>query len=194
MSEQCLVVGLGNPGKEYKLTRHNIGFMVVEEISRQYHLRFSSSSKWNGLWAQGEVDDRRLVLLMPMTFMNNSGTVVKKMVNQNDVDLEHLLVVTDDVNLPFGQMRIRPRGQAGGHNGLTSVIEHLGTSDVARLRVGVGAPAEKNDMVNFVLSEFNNQEKKQLESCVQRAADCCVLWWREGIAQAMNQFNQKGQQ
>ena len=186
-----LIVGLGNPGREYEYTRHNLGFLVLEEFARKHQLKFAKSNLTAGLMAKGTVDDQEVVLLLPTTFVNNSGTAVKSLMVKKEIPASEVLIVCDDVNLDFGQMRIRDKGSAGGHNGLKSVIEHLETQEFARLRVGVGSPKTKDEMVDFVLSEFTSPEKKALPTIMSSAMECCRLWLGGGTTEAMKQFNQK---
>ena len=186
-----LIVGLGNPGREYEYTRHNFGFLVLEEFARKHHLKFAKSNLTAGLMAKGEVDDQEVVLLLPTTFVNNSGTAVKSLMVKKEIPASEVLIVCDDVNLDFGQMRIRDKGSAGGHNGLKSVIKYLQTQEFARLRVGVGSPKTKDEMVDFVLSEFTSPEKKALPTIMSSAMECCRLWLGGGTTEAMKQFNQK---
>ena len=192
MSEaQRLIVGLGNPGKDYEFTRHNLGFLVIGHLARQYHLKFSRHSASESLAAGGKIEDQDLILQMPVTYVNNSGRAVAALAARNSIPPENILVVCDDLALDFSQMRLRARGSAGGHNGLKSVVEHLKTQEFPRLRMGVGAPAKKEEAVDFVLSEFTPKEKKELGTFVGQAADCCRFWLTDGAAKAMSQFNQR---
>lgn len=193
MVEPKLIVGLGNPGDEYEYSRHNLGFLVVRQLAGKYGLSFKKNFTLKGLLAQGAADSilGTLYLLLPLTYVNNSGAAVKEIIQKKNIALHNILVVCDDVNLEFGQLRFRLQGSHGGHNGLNSVINHLKTKEFMRLRLGVGYPARKDDMVSFVLGEFNQQEKKQLDAFLSKAADGCALWLKEGIAKAMDQFNKK---
>ena len=189
--DKRLIVGLGNPGRDYELTRHNFGFLVIQKIARDKHLKFSKSNIAEGLVAQGPIDGRDVYLFLPTTFVNNSGQAVKAFITKKDISLTDLLIVCDDVNLDFGQLRLRAQGTDGGHNGLKSVIGHLHTKEFARLRLGVGSPERKEGMVDFVLSEFSSQEKKELDSIVSSSVDCCRMWLVEGIAKTMSHFNKR---
>lgn len=191
MSETRLIVGLGNPGSGYEWTRHNLGFLVVRELARRHHLRFRRHSSFRGLVARGDLGEAEGVLLLPSTFMNRSGTAVKRLIKANDIAPENVLVVCDDFHLDLGMMRVRGQGSDGGHNGLASVIEHLGTSRVARLRVGIGAPPGRQDPAEFVLEEFDSREKQSLDGLVARAADCCQDWIEKDLAYVMTQFNKR---
>ena len=191
MSEKYAIVGLGNPGEKYRYTRHNLGFLVAERLGEQLKWKFTNSSVTKAVAARGEVGEKQVTLFLPLTFMNNSGTAVKQLVESSALEYDRLLVVTDDFNLAFGQLRIRSGGSDGGHNGLESVIRLLGTDQFPRLRLGVGQPRHQQDVADYVLDEFSKAEKKGLSEFVQRSADCCMLWLSEGIEQAMNQFNRR---
>ena len=190
MSESRVIVGIGNPGPEYAFTRHNIGFWVVDELAKRFKLKFARSSRLRGLVARAMSPSPAFVLLKPATFVNLSGEAVAASVEEKGLSSKDVLVVCDDLNLPFGQLRLRPQGSAGGHNGLKSVIEHLKTDEFARLRCGIGSPADKKGR-DYVLAEFNASEKKQLGNFVSYAADCCEAWLSGGTKNAMDQFNKR---
>lgn len=181
-----LIVGLGNPGRFYSATRHNIGYLVVKEIAKQNRLNFIR--KHRSLIAKGIIKDKEILVCLPLTFMNLSGEAVRLVLNSKNVKLENLLVVCDDLNLNFSQLRLRPKGSAGGHKGLESIIKALGSGDFARLRIGIGRNSQKSDE-KFVLSAFNKAESKKLKAIIETAADCCLAWIEEGIFSAMNKFN-----
>jgi len=185
------IVGLGNPGKEYSFARHNLGFLVVQDLAKRYKISFSKNFSLKGLLGEGSIENTDVRLLLPLTYMNNSGLAVKEVVKRDNPSLDELLVVTDDFHLEFGQMRIRPFGSDGGHNGLQSIIEHLGTNRFARLRLGIGSPAGKEQVVDFVLSQFSSQEKKQLAVFIEEAVGCCVVWLTTTAQAAMNQYNKR---
>lgn len=191
LSETRLIVGLGNPGREYEYTRHNLGFLVVEKLAKKLELKFSNSSFTKALMAQGNDQDKPVVLLLPQAYMNNAGSAVKQVVVRKNVDLKNILVVMDDIHFDFGQIKLRAKGSDGGHNGLTSIIEHLASEDFARLRLGIGSPARRDAMVDYVLGKFTTKEKKDLDNFVNEAVECCLLWLRDGINKAMGQFNKK---
>jgi len=174
LTDVSLIVGLGNPGKDYEYTRHNFGFLVVARLAEQYKLKVSSSSLCKGLTAGGMIQDKTCCLLFPLTYMNNSGIAVR-----------------DDFSLDFGQLRLRPSGSDGGHNGLDSVIAQLNSKDFSRLRLGIGPVPNKKDAVDFVLQEFTSAEKKKLDDFIQEAVDCCVAWITGNSDQVMSQFNRK---
>ena len=190
MSEPRIIVGIGNPGPEYATTRHNAGFMVVDELAKRHKLKFARSSRLRGWAARAASGTPGFVLLKPATFVNNSGESVAAAVTEKGFCPQDVLVVCDDLNLPFGQLRIRPQGSAGGHNGLKSIIEHLKSEGFARLRFGIGSPADKQGR-DYVLAEFHSRELKELKDLVGLAADCCETWLTGGVKKAMDQFNKR---
>ena len=186
-----LIAGLGNPGKDYEYTRHNLGFLVVQELAAQYKLKISPSSLCKGLTAEGKIKDKACCLLFPMTFMNNSGIAVRDIVAKKEISLANVLVAVDDFSLDFRQLRLRAKGSDGGHNGLSSIIQHLNSQDFARLRLGVGPVPNKKDPADFVLHEFSPAEKKELDEFINEAVDCCAAWVTGNSAQVMSQFNRR---
>lgn len=185
-----LLVGLGNPGKRYEGTRHNIGFVAIDQFARSCKAgRFLS--RFDAEFAEAVDDNQRIMLVKPQTFMNLSGRCVRQIVDFYQVALEELLVICDDVNLPLGRLRARARGTHGGHNGLRDIQSHLGNTEYSRLRIGVGAP-EGRDLVDFVLDRFQPGEKRVVEDAVLRATQAMAVWLREGIEACMNQFNAGG--
>ncbi len=193
MSESRLIVGLGNPGKEYEYTRHNLGFLAVQAFAEQENLKWESNPYCKGDVTRGELDNQKFFLLLPYTFMNNSGIAVKHLVKEKDIALENILVVCDDLHVEFGQLRLRTQGSAGGHNGLTSIIHHLNSNNFSRLRVGIGhgKPIDRDKMVDFVLGEFSSSEKKKIAVIADNAANCCRAWLTQDIKDVMNAFNEK---
>jgi PTH1 family peptidyl-tRNA hydrolase len=184
-----LVVGLGNPGRDYRDTRHNVGFMVVDEVARRHQLAWGSppaqvpdayAVKWFGA---------DVLLAKPLTFMNLSGDVVAGLTRYYDVSPADVLVVVDEAALPFGRLRARARGSAGGHNGLKSIVARLGTDDFPRLRVGVGRGDARRDLADHVLSKFEGGEKAELEWVIARAADAVEMFAAAGIDKVMNAYN-----
>ncbi|MFA6378716.1 MAG: aminoacyl-tRNA hydrolase [Candidatus Omnitrophota bacterium] len=191
MVNDYLLVGLGNPGKEYAATRHNFGFLVVSHFADLYQIKFVKSAKYHGMIGCGTIEGKRVHLLLPLTYMNASGVAVKAFVQAQEIALGHVLVLCDDFHLDFGEIRIRPQGSSGGHNGLTSVVQEIGSEDVARLRLGIGAPREKSQTIDFVLSDFRINEKKRLQEIISEATDCCNVFLMSGISQAMTRFNKR---
>jgi PTH1 family peptidyl-tRNA hydrolase len=185
-----LIVGLGNPGREYRDTRHNVGFMVVDEIARRHSVGWASGPSPIAETLVGKTFGTvPLMMAKPLTYMNLSGDVVAGLSRYFDIGYEDLLVVVDDADLPFGKLRARARGSAGGHNGLKSVIDRLGTTEFSRLRLGVGRGDGRRDLADHVLARFEKGELADLETFITRAADAAELFAAEGIAKVMNVFN-----
>ena len=182
-----LVVGLGNPDRQYTETRHNIGFRVVEQIANTAG-GGNWSARFDGLMCDVRLGAEKLLLLKPMTYMNRSGRSVRSAIDFFKVELADVLIICDDVNLSLGKLRLRSGGSAGGNNGLKDIIQHLGTEEFPRLRVGVGAP-RLVEMVDHVLGEFGSAEKKLAEDCVIEAGRAAERWCQAGLAIAMNEFN-----
>ncbi|OGX09664.1 MAG: aminoacyl-tRNA hydrolase [Omnitrophica WOR_2 bacterium GWF2_38_59] len=186
-----LIVGLGNPGKDYEYTRHNLGFLVVKHLAERLNVGWKLSSFTNGLTAEGNYRGNGFCLFLPLTYMNKSGGAVKQIIETKEFLLDESLIVCDDLNLDFEQIRIRPKGSDGGHNGLDSIIQYLCTDEFPRLRMGIGHPGNKVDVVDYVLEEFSKSEKNNLEDFIGKSADCCLIWLDEGIGKAMERFNGK---
>lgn len=182
-----LIVGLGNIGPEYAGTRHNIGFRIVDYLARKFDVGFESGR--HAFVAEFRSKGRSYTLIKPTTYMNLSGKAVSHHLNALKVPLENMLVITDDLALPFGKLRMRPKGSAGGHNGLKSIEETLGTTAFPRLRFGVGDNYHKGRQVDYVLSPFSEDEQEQLEEHVQKAADMALAFGVIGIAKTMSQYN-----
>ncbi len=182
-----VIAGLGNPGTRYKNTRHNAGFWTVDRVAEAAKAEFNRE-KYHAVVAETTWKSERLLLIKPMTFMNLSGESVARAVRYNNVELCDLLVVVDDVNLELGRIRLRPGGSAGGHNGLKSVIEHLGTDQFPRLRIGVGQ-SKGAVLRDHVLSTFAPDEKAVAEDAAARAAEAALSFVESGIDKAMNAFN-----
>jgi len=183
-----LIVGLGNPGPEYRDTRHNVGFKVVDELARRHGVN-SWNEKFGGLEARIRIADVPAILSKPLSFMNLSGSAVQQFSAFYKVESPEILVIVDDVELPLGRLRARGEGGAGGHNGLKSVISSLGTEKFARLRVGVGRGNAGSNLSNFVLGRFTADEQEIITAAVLRAADATELFIERGIGPAMNMFN-----
>lgn len=184
-----LIVGLGNPGREYECTRHNLGYEVIDVLARRACVE-ASGEKFSGLWARAEIAAEAVGLLKPLTYMNRSGTAVAKAVGFFKLQPEDVLVVMDDLDLPVGRLRLRPRGAPGGHKGLRDCLEKLGTPEVCRLRIGIGAPAY-GDTVHYVLSRPDRNERDALDRAVGLAADAAELWLGLGTEKAMNEVNKE---
>jgi len=170
-----LIVGLGNPGREYETTRHNVGFRWVDELARLQNLSFKNETKFHGLAARGQLHGREMLLLKPQTFMNVSGRAVGALAQFYKIAPAEILVVHDDLDLPPGVARLKLGGGHGGHNGLKDIIAHLGTRDFWRLRLGIGHPGERAEVVNFVLNAPRKEERDLIEQAVQRALEISDL-------------------
>ena len=191
LTKPRLIVGLGNPGKDYRDTRHNAGFMVLDEVAQRMKVEFQLEKRWNSLLARFG----NTWLLKPQTFMNDSGTAVAGVARFHKLTAAEALVVFDDVDLPLGTLRLRPSGSAGGHNGMRSIIAHLGTDAFPRLKIGIapvqaGRPAGEK-LVGHVLGRFREEERPAVGEMIQRAADAVMQTLQTGLDAAMNAFNRK---
>jgi peptidyl-tRNA hydrolase, PTH1 family len=184
-----LIVGLGNPGPEYQDTRHNIGFQVLDALAGASNLVFSPARY--GDHAELKHKGRTFVLIKPATFMNLSGKAVRYWMDQEKIPVERMLVITDDLALPFGAIRIKPRGGAGGHNGLISIIELLGTEEFPRLRFGIGSDFPKGRQSEYVLGRWNEEERKTLPDRIELASKAILQFGLLGVEPAMNNFNKR---
>lgn len=185
-----LLVGLGNPGREYRETRHNVGFMVIDELARRHQLTLSlAPSQVPETFLAKQYGPAPLLVAKPLTFMNRSGDAVAALMRYYDVEIGDLLVIVDEAALPFGRLRARLRGSAGGHNGLKSVIEGVGTTEFARLRLGVGRGDERRELADHVLARFEPDERAELDTFIGRAADAAEMFAAEGMLKVMNTYN-----
>ena len=185
--DTVLVVGLGNPGPRYASNRHNAGFQCVGRFAERHGLRFSFY-RFRASLAEETVLGRRVLLARPLTYMNESGQAVGPLVRHYRIASENLLIVYDDLDLPLGKIRLRARGGSGGHRGLDSILRHLGTTEVPRLRLGIGRPPH-GDAVGYVLSDWLAEERQVMEAACERAAEAIDCFLQEGITVAMNQYN-----
>ncbi len=188
-----LLVGLGNPGEKYALTRHNIGFMAIDVLMAEYNCP-KPKTKWQGVFARVRSTQAGLIFVQPQTFMNRSGESVSRFVEYYKVGLDHLVVVHDDIDLPFGRIKVVAQGGAGGHNGVRSIFKHVGGSGFCRIKIGVGRPQEKDEGVSmpvdrFVLSRFSPQEQAMLEQVFERVSAAVDVFVRQGVAACMNTIN-----
>jgi PTH1 family peptidyl-tRNA hydrolase len=184
----ALIVGLGNPGREYASNRHNVGFMTADRWAAAHALAFNKIQH-HAIIAAGRHSERRVIVAKPQTFMNDSGRAVGALLRFYKIPVEQLLVIFDDLDLPFGVIRLRADGGAGGHNGMRSIIQHLGGNQFARLRVGIGRPPGRMDPAAFVLRDFNRDETAGLDALLDRAGQAIDTFLAAGITAAMNQFN-----
>jgi len=183
-----LIVGLGNPGRKYAATRHNVGFEVVAELARRLGAD-RPRAKFDGEIAEAQVGDERVLLLCPLTYMNVSGSSVQPARDFYKIANENLLIICDDVSLPTGKLRLRAKGSSGGQNGLKDILRRLGTEEIPRLRIGVGPMPPGWQMSDYVLSKFSKDEEPIVREAVQKAADAAIDWIRHGMATAMNKYN-----
>ena len=187
-----VIVGLGNPGREYEGTRHNVGFMVVDELAEKYNIRINRR-RHKAIEGKGIVGGENVVLVKPQTYMNLSGESVRKVIDYYNVDEKSkLIVISDDISLDVGMLRIRKKGSAGGHNGLKNIILHLGHDEFQRVRIGVGEKPSGYDLVDHVLGHFDREESELVEESVSRAVEAIEVIMAKGPDAAMNQFNKKG--
>jgi PTH1 family peptidyl-tRNA hydrolase len=183
-----LVVGLGNPGRKYAATRHNVGFAVLAGLAE----RFATSrpkSKFQGELVEADIEGQKALLLSPVTYMNRSGASVQAARDFYKLPNEDLLVVCDDLNLPLAKLRFRTKGSSGGQKGLADVVQQLGTEEFPRLRIGIGAPPDGWDATDYVLGKFSAAEKQEIEQAVREAVEAVVAWARQGTEYCMNRYN-----
>ena len=186
-----LIVGLGNPGLCYKNTKHNAGYWVIDKVAKNLKASFNKR-KFNARWATGREHNNTFIIAKPLTFMNLSGCSVQGFVDYYKISLENILIVYDDINLKLGTIRLKPKGGAGGHNGMKSVIEVLGTNDFSRLRFGIGNQTGHRDLSKYVLSSFKGKEDVSLrDEAVNSAVEAVLNWFENDINFAMNKHNEK---
>lgn len=183
-----IIAGLGNPGKEYAGTRHNAGFMVIDRLADEYNISVENK-KHKALCGKGVIDGNQVILVKPQTYMNLSGEAIAEVMNYYKADLDELIVVFDDISLLPGKIRLRPKGSAGGHNGIKNIIANLGTQDFGRVKVGVGDKPKGYDLVDWVLGHFSEEDKKFMEEGIKKAAAAVVTIINEGMEAGMNKYN-----
>lgn len=184
------IVGLGNPGKKYEKTRHNIGFMTLDELANQNNWSISQT-KFRGLYTTEHVNGEKVLLLKPQTYMNLSGESLRGFMDYFDIEIEDILVVFDDLDLPPGKIRLRKKGGHGGHNGIRNIIDQLGTKEFKRLRMGIGRPEVPVSVVDYVLGEFPKAEAKDVSDSIEQAVKACEAWMEQSFDEVMNEFNAK---
>ena len=189
MENLYLIVGLGNPGADYARTRHNAGFLVAERLAERWRARWNYENKFNARLARTERGSRRVLLCEPQTYMNASGEAVGAVAAFYQIPLAGLVIVVDDADLALGEIRLRPGGSSGGHHGLESVEQHLGTRDYARLRIGIGRQAGAREITGYVLGRFSSTEAALVDRVLTVASDQAETWLEAGIQKAMSQFN-----
>ncbi|WML50334.1 aminoacyl-tRNA hydrolase [Neobacillus sp. PS3-34] len=184
-----LIVGLGNPGRQYAKTRHNIGFEVIDELSVRFHIPLDQS-KLKGIYGIGFYNGEKVLLLKPLTYMNLSGESIRAVMDYYGIDLDDLLLIYDDLDLPVGKIRLRQKGSAGGHNGIKSTVAHIGTQQFNRIRVGIDRPTNGMSVPDYVLGNFLKDEQPVIQEAVIRSADACEAWLKKPFLQVMNEYNQ----
>ena len=184
-----IICGLGNPGKLYELTHHNMGFLAIDELADRLDIKVNKL-KFKALLGEGRIGDEKVILVKPQTYMNLSGEAVAEAVSFYKIPAERVIVVSDEMSLPIGKLRIREKGSAGGHNGLKNIIQHLGTDAFPRIRLGVGAPPHPDyDVKDWVLSVFRNQDAEDMAQTAKKAAEAVECYITSGAQRAMNRFN-----
>jgi peptidyl-tRNA hydrolase, PTH1 family len=187
-----LIAGLGNPGKEYSSSRHNVGFIVVDEIAKRLGISLKKK-RFGSLLAEVLLEEQQLMLLKPQTYMNLSGDAVSEAVEFFKIPLKNVIVVHDEIDLPLGSIKIKTKGGSAGHKGVQSIISCLGDGSFVRVRMGIGKPIQKSEVVGHVLSGFEKEEKKIMENMVARAADAILEITLRGLESTMNKFNKKSE-
>lgn len=183
-----LIVGLGNPGRQYEHTRHNVGFDTIDELSKRLNIPLSQS-KWKGLYGIGQASGQKVLLLKPLTFMNLSGEAVRAVIDYYQMEIEDLLIIYDDLDLPVGKIRLRQKGSPGGHNGIKSIVAHLGTQEFNRIRIGIDRPEPGVSIIDYVLGRFRPDESAAIQAALKKSAEACEAWLTLPFLQVMNQYN-----
>lgn len=185
-----IIVGLGNPDREYTATRHNIGFDAVTRIADDYHITLDMK-KHKALCGKGYIAGHKVILAQPQTYMNLSGESVRELMGYYKVSEKEIIIIYDDISLDVGKLRVRPQGSAGGHNGIKSIIKHMGTQEFSRVRIGVGDKPKGWDLADYVLGRFTNEEEYAVREALKMTSRACEVIITEGVEAAMNQFNGK---
>ena len=183
-----LIVGLGNPEQEYKQTRHNMGFDTIDKIAQKYNIEINKS-KFQGIYGKGEIKGEKVIILKPQTYMNLSGICIKQFINYYKIEKEKQLIIYDDMDIEPGKIKIRKKGSSGGHNGIKSIIQEIGTEEFQRIRIGIGKPTEHQDKINYVIGKVQEQELVELEKGTEKAEQAVAEIIENGIDIAMNKFN-----
>ena len=183
-----IIIGLGNPGKQYEGTRHNIGFHVIDELSNRLNIPLTQS-KFNGMFGIGHIGTEKVMLLKPFTFIPGASACIVPMMDYYEVNDDEIVVIYDDLDLQVGKLRLRQKGSAGGHNGIKSIIQHLGSQEFNRIRIGVDRPNNGMKVPDYVLSKFNENEKIEIIQAVKNSADACEDWFGKKFLDVMNTYN-----
>lgn len=185
-----IIAGLGNPGRQYEGTRHNIGFAVIDELADAYNIKMSIA-KHMGICGKGAIAGDKVMLVKPQTFMNNSGECIREVIDYYKVDTDDVIVIHDDVCLDVGRLRLRPRGSSGGHNGIKSIIDEIGTDDFKRIKIGVGGKPDNYDLADWVLGRFPGDQLDAVRAGIDKAVKAVSVILEKGIEEGMNEFNAK---
>jgi len=183
-----IIVGLGNPGREYEKTRHNTGFIAIDKLADKYNIEIAKE-KHKALIGTGIIEGEKVILVKPQTFMNLSGEAASEVINFYKEDIKNFIVIFDDIDLPVGTIRIKEIGSAGTHNGVKSLVHELGTQEFKRIKVGIGSPNGKMDLVSYVLGKFSNEEFNEIDKSTTDVVKAIELIIKEGVAKAMNEYN-----
>ena len=183
-----LIIGLGNPEEEYSKTRHNMGFNTINKLAQKYNIKITKT-KYEGLYETGEIEGQKVILIKPQTYMNLSGNCVKQFVDFYKVEKENVLVIYDDMDIEPGTIKIRKKGSAGGHNGMKSIVQVLGTEEFPRIRIGIGRPEHNGDEINYVIGAIPKEEIPKLKEGTEKAKEAIIEILKNGIDKAMNKFN-----
>lgn len=183
-----LIVGLGNPGPKYRMTRHNAGFMAIHKLAEDFNIK-ANTTKFQSILGQGTIADNKVILAQPITYMNNSGMAVRQLVDYYKIEREKLIIIYDDLDLPPGKIRIKKKGSSGGHNGVSSIIESLGTQEVPRIRIGIGSPPEDFPVIDYVLGHFTAEEIPIIEDTLSKISPIIEEIIENGFQKAMNKYN-----
>lgn len=186
-----VIVGLGNPGKDYTNTRHNVGFDTIDLLAKRNNISINKI-KFKSVYGEGTIGSEKVLLVKPQTYMNNSGMTVRDIYNFYKVPIENVIIIVDDIDIDFSRVRIKGRGSAGSHNGLKSIIQLIGKDDFPRVKIGIGSKRENQDLANFVLSRFSKDEREIIESSILTAAESVETIIKYSLTRAMNEFNTKG--
>ncbi len=183
-----LIIGLGNPGKQYEHTRHNVGFITVDELAKRNNIPLDKE-KFKGSFGTGIIQNEKVILLKPLTYMNLSGESVRPLMDYYQIDIDNILVIYDDLDLPVGKIRLRTKGSAGGHNGMKSIIQHTGTQEFKRIRIGVDRPQNGMKVPDYVLGKFNSEEISSVVDSIKSSADASEKWMSDSFLDVMNLYN-----
>ncbi len=183
-----IIIGLGNPGKDYEKTRHNAGFRVIDLLCEKYEIQ-TARMKFHSMIGEGKIAGEKVLLVKPTTYMNNSGQAVREIVSYYQLEPKDIVVFSDDIDIPFGTLRIKRKGSAGGHNGLKSVIYHLQSDEFPRIKLGVGKKQEGEDLADFVLGRFSRNEQEVMDTLIEMAAESLEVLIKDGEDKAMSEYN-----